>query len=191
MVTFSRLQGRAVLKEVFKARKQDVVSIMEKNGATGEINVFEICNEITHLIPHEAEIADDLRTIREETGNDRYGVLQWSVDHVDAMLPHYEKFKPLFDQAMRLEGVKKSQGKHAAGLVIANDSISNLVPLVYDPRSKEQIVGVEMYDAEALNCVKFDFLGVAALDKLQRIEELVRGNADKLEAKLIEDYLDG
>lgn len=189
MVTFSRLQGRAVLKEVFKARKQDVISIMQKNGATGEINVFDISNDITKLIPHEAEIADDLQSIREETGNDRYGVLQWSIDHVDAMKQHYEKFKPLFDQAMRLEGVKKSQGKHAAGLVIANEPIKNLVPMVFDSKSKQQIVGVEMGDAEILNCVKFDFLGIAGLDKLKMMEALIHGDAELLEAKLVKDYL--
>ncbi len=190
MVTFSRLQGRAVLKEVFKARQQDVISIMKKHGAEGEINPFEVCNEITKLIPNEAEISDDLQIIREETGQDDYGILQWTIDHIDEMKQHYEKFKPLFDQAMRLEGVKKSQGRHAAGLVIASQPIAHLVPMVYDPRSKEQIVGLEMNDAEGLGCVKFDFLGIASLDKLQRIQDLVHGKADELEAKIIEDYLE-
>ncbi len=193
MITFSRLQGKAALKEVFKARKQDVVSIVKKHRDKKDdsiVNPFEICNEITNMIPHESEIMGDLQSIREETGDDSYGILRWTIDHVSSIIPFYEKFKPLFDQAMRLEGVKKSQSKHAAGIVISREPINQLVPMVFDPRSKEQVVGLEMFDAEKLSCVKFDFLGVATLDKLKRVQDLVRGMGDQLEADLIEDYLE-
>ncbi len=193
MITFSRLQGKAALKEVFKARKLDVISIVKKHRDPDDdslINPFEICNEITPFIPHESEIMGDLQTIREETGDDSYGILRWTIDHVSAVIPFYEKFKPLFDQAVRLEGVKKSQSKHAAGIVISSEPINQLVPMMYDPRSKEQVIGLEMFDAEGMGCVKFDFLGVATLDKLKRVQDLVRGMGDKLEADLIDDYLE-
>ncbi len=193
MITFSRLQGKAALKEVFKARKLDVISIVKKHRDPDDdslINPFEICNEITPFIPHESEIMGDLQTIREETGDDSYGILRWTIDHVSAIIPFYEKFKPLFDQGIRLEGIKKSQSRHAAGVVISSEPINKLVPMMYDSRSKEKVVGLEMFDAEKMGCVKFDFLGVATLDKLKRVQDLVRGMGDKLEADLIEDYLE-
>ncbi len=41
----------------------------------------------------------------------------------------YESYRPLFDQAMRIEGTKKSQSRHAGGVVIADVPIADLVPL--------------------------------------------------------------
>jgi DNA polymerase III alpha subunit len=185
MITFGRLQGKAALKEVFRANPDTVKHLMKvktvKEGKDqDDINMtpHDLCNEITKHIPDEASIADELRQVRQEQGDD-YGILQWAVHNVEQVQNAYEWFKPLFDQAMKIEGTKKSQSKHAAGVVIADRPIEELVPLSYDAKNKDRIVGVEMSDAEALGGVKFDFLGVVALDKLWKIQNLVNGCGTK------------
>jgi DNA polymerase-3 subunit alpha len=193
MVTFGRLQGKAALKEVFRAQPDLVKHLMKVKAIKEGKNIeeisttpFDLVNEITSLMPDEASIIDDLQKIREETENHDYGILNWSIDNIDKVKEYYNWYKPLFDQSMRLEGTKKSQSKHAAGLVIADIPISELVPLVYDPKNKTRIVGLEMGSAEALGCVKFDFLGVVCLDKLWLCQDLINETNKKIE--IIEGY---
>lgn len=185
MITFNRLQGKAALKEVFRAQPDTVKHLMKvralKEGKDVDdisITPHDLCNNITHHIPDEATITDELRQARAEHGDD-YGILQWSVDNIEQVKNAYEWYKPLFDQAMRIEGTKKSQSKHAAGIVIADRKIEELVPMVYDATSKNRIVGLEMNDAEKMGAVKFDFLGVVALDKLWRAQDLINGVSEK------------
>lgn len=180
MITFGRLQGRAALKEVFRAQPDTVEHLIKvdasRKGIKPEdvmLDTVDLCNEITKHIPDEAAISDELQQARESDPN--YGILDWSIHNVEKIQEYYESFKPLFDQARRIEGTKKSQSKHAAGIVIADRPIEELVPLAYDAKGKQTIAGLEMNDAEAMGAVKFDFLGVAALDKLWRIQDLVNG----------------
>lgn len=179
MITFGRLQGRAALKEVFRAQPDTVKHLMKvkavKEGDELEdicMSPHDLCNDITKHIPDEATISDELRQAREEHGDD-YGILQWAIEHIKQVKEAYKWYKPLFDQAMRIEGTKKSQSKHAAGVVIADRPIEELVPLTYDAKNKDRVVGLEMKDAEALGCVKFDFLGVVALDKMWMAMDLI------------------
>lgn len=180
MITFGRLQGRAALKEVFRAQPKFVEHLMKvdaaKKGLKPEdvvMNPTDLCNEITKHVPDEAAISDELQQAREE--NPDYGILDWAIHNVDKVQDFYDSYKPLFDQARRIEGTKKSQSKHAAGIVIADRKIEELVPLAFDTKGRNTIAGLEMFDAEAMGAVKFDFLGVAALDKIWRIQDLING----------------
>jgi len=183
MITFGRLQGKAALKEVFRAQPDTARHLMRvkavkegKDPNDVAEHPFDVCNDITRHIPDEAMIVDDLRQMREETGDDGYGILRWAVEHVVQVGRAYEWYKPLFDQAMRIEGTKKSQSRHAGGIVIADAPIADLVPLAYDAKTKARVCGLEMGDAETMGAVKFDFLGVTVLDKLWFAERLVNGN---------------
>ena len=185
MITFGRLQGKAALKEVFRANPDTVKHLMKvkalkegKDSNDISMTPHDLCNEITKYIPDEAAIADELRQARDDQGDD-YGILQWAVHNVDQVQGEYEWFKPLFDQAMRIEGTKKSQSKHAAGVVIADRPIEELTPMTYDAKNKDRVVGLEMSSAEAMGAVKFDFLGVVALDKLWKAQDLINGNDDE------------
>ncbi len=179
MITFGRLQGKAALKEVFRANPDMIKHLMKvkcvKEGKEhNNINMapYDLCNEITKYIPDEAAISDELQQIREESG-EGYGILEWAIEHVEQVKDAYEWYKPLFDQAIRIEGTKKSQSKHAAGVVITSLPIKELVPLVYDAKNKDRIVGLDMSSAEAMGCVKFDFLAVTSLDKMWFAQELI------------------
>lgn len=180
MVTFGRLQGKAALKEVFRAQPETVKQMMKvralKLGKKPEEVVqkpFDLCNEITEYIPDEAAINDELQQIRKERDDESYGVLQWAIEHVDQVREFYKWYKPLFDQAMRIEGTRKSQSKHAAGVVIADRPVAELLPMVYDTKTKARICGLEMTQVEALGGVKYDFLGVTALDKIHYASQLI------------------
>jgi DNA polymerase III alpha subunit len=58
--------------------------------------------------------------------------------------------------------------------------------MAYDAKSKHVVVGVEMSNAEAMGAVKFDFLGVVALDKLRFSQDMI--NCVSKKAEVIEDY---
>jgi len=194
MITFGRLQGKAALKEVFRAEPDTVRHLMKvkalkegKDGNDVAMNPHDLCNDITKYIPDEAAISDELKQARDEQGED-YGILQWSINHVEQVKNAYEWYKPLFDQAIRIEGTKKSQSKHAAGVVIADRAIRELVPLAYDSKNKDRVVGIEMSNAEDMGAVKFDFLGIVALDKLWKAQDLINGTSTEhvLDSEFVE-----
>ena len=101
----------------------------------------------------------------------------WSLQNIPEKLSAYcwiddsEKlqgeYAKEFEQAMRLEGVFKSQGKHAAGVVISSEKLDKVCPMIKPSRGDEKIAGMEMADLEAIGCVKFDILGVSLLEKIQ------------------------
>lgn len=78
-----------------------------------------------------------------------------------------------FRQAIAIEGTFKSQGKHAAGVIITSKDLNKVVPMVYDKKTKEKIVGLEMNAAEDMGLVKFDILGLALLDKISGVNNLL------------------
>ena len=65
----------------------------------------------------------------------------------------------------------KSQGKHAAGVVISSDNLSEVCPMVRDKHGEEKVAGLEMQDLESMGHVKFDVLGINFLDKIMKIME--------------------
>ena len=85
-------------------------------------------------------------------------------------------YSKLFEQAMRIEGTFKSQGKHAAGVVISSNSLDKVCPMVRDKKGSEKIAGMEMNDLEAMGHVKFDILGVSLLDKIIGIISVLEPN---------------
>jgi DNA polymerase-3 subunit alpha len=168
MVTFSRLQGRAAIKDVLRAHEK---------------GTFDEINKITDHIPDEAAISDELQEMREETGE--ASILMWALENNPKELAPWCRIGddgklegPLaveFAQAIRLEGTKRNQSKHAAGVVIAPRSLADSCPMVFDKSTNRRICGVEMSDLEAMGFFKFDILGVAALDKMQGAISLLKG----------------
>ena len=79
-----------------------------------------------------------------------------------------------FEQAIRLEGTKSNQSKHAAGVLIASEELADVCPMVYDSKNKQTIAGMEMQDLENLGVVKFDILGIAMLDKIMSISDILK-----------------
>lgn len=160
MITFGRLQGRSAIKEVLRIN---------------EACSFAEMNAITKNIPNEAEISDQLADMDDE---DR-SIIKWALInranelrdfcHINENGKLDGDYAEYFEQAIRIEGTFKTQGKHAAGVVISKHPLKKVCPMVGQRDSSEKIAGLEMSDLESLGHVKFDVLGLSLLDKLMFI----------------------
>src|SRR5450755_1218281 len=79
-----------------------------------------------------------------------------------------------FDIAQRLEGLTRHASTHAAGIVIADRTLSELVPLYRDPKSDMPVTQFNMKWVEPAGLVKFDFLGLKTLTVLDVALKLLR-----------------
>ncbi len=166
--TFGRLMGRACLKEVLRA--------------------WEVCNakemdKITQCLTDESSIMDDLQEMSDEDGE--ASIIRWALENNSKELKEWATldretgkvngpFGIYFEQAMRIEGTHKSMGSHAAGIVISNTDISDVVPVRYDRNNGKAIIDVSMEDVEKLGLLKFDLLSVSVLDKIQCAEKMIK-----------------
>ncbi len=79
----------------------------------------------------------------------------------------------LIDLAMQLEGLPRNSSTHAAGVVIGDRPLEQLVPLYRDPRSDMPVTQFDMKHVESSGLVKFDFLGLKTLSVLQKAVDLL------------------
>ena len=75
--------------------------------------------------------------------------------------------------ALKLEGLYRHASTHAAGVVIGDRPLDELVPLYRDPRSETPVTQFSMNDVERAGLVKFDFLGLKTLTVLDRARKLL------------------
>lgn len=80
----------------------------------------------------------------------------------------------LLDTAMKLEGLYRHASTHAAGIVIGDRPLSELVPMYRDPRSDMPVTQFNMKYVEQAGLVKFDFLGLKTLTVLETAVKLIR-----------------
>ena len=81
--------------------------------------------------------------------------------------------KRLIDLAMQLEGLPRNSSTHAAGVVIGDRPLAQLVPLYRDPRSDMPVTQFDMKFVEDAGLVKFDFLGLKTLSVLRKAVDLL------------------
>ena len=95
----------------------------------------------------------------------------------------------LLDLAKQLEGLPRHASTHAAGVVIADRPLAELVPLYRDPRSDMPVTQFDMKYVEGAGLVKFDFLGLKTLSVLQKATQMLshRGVAIDLDALTWDD----
>ena len=79
-----------------------------------------------------------------------------------------------FDISQKLEGLTRHASTHAAGIVIADRPLTELVPLYRDPKSLMPVTQFNMKWVEPAGLVKFDFLGLKTLTVLDVAVKLVR-----------------
>ncbi len=81
--------------------------------------------------------------------------------------------KRLIDLAMQLEGLPRNSSTHAAGVVIGDRPLAQLVPLYRDPRSDMPVTQFDMKYVEDTGLIKFDFLGLKTLSVLRKATDLM------------------
>jgi len=79
----------------------------------------------------------------------------------------------LLDLAQQLEGLPRNSSTHAAGVVIGDRPLAQLVPLYRDPRSDMPVTQFDMKYVEDTGLIKFDFLGLKTLSILRKAQDLL------------------
>ncbi len=145
IITFGRLKSRAVLKDTGRVLQMGY----------GQID------RLAKLVPNHPTDPWDLK--RALNG----------VSDLAGAYKNEPDVRRLFDLAMKLEGLPRHASTHAAGVVIGDRPLDQLVPLYRDPRSEMPVTQFDMKYAEAAGLVKFDFLGLKTLSVLQRALDLI------------------
>ena len=150
IITFGSLQSRAVLRDVGR-----VLGL-----PYGQVD--RICKLVPNNPANPTTLSEaidgDIR-IREERDND---------DDIASMLKI----------GLELEGLYRNASTHAAGLVIGDEPLQNIVPLYRDPRSEMPVTQFNMKWVEAAGLVKFDFLGLKTLTVIDKAINLIKLKKD-------------
>jgi DNA polymerase-3 subunit alpha len=85
-----------------------------------------------------------------------------------------ERVARLFKVAGSLEGLYSNASTHAAGIVIADQPLHEVMPLYRDPKSEMPVTQFNMKWVEPAGLVKFDFLGLKTLTVLSAAAVLIR-----------------
>lgn len=146
IITFGKLQAKAVVRDVGRVLGMP----------------YPFVDKISKLIPHnptnpvsleEALMqGPELRTLRETD----------------------PQVAELMDIALDLEGLYRHASTHAAGIVISDRPLEQLVPLYRDPKSDMAVTQFNMKAVEQAGLVKFDFLGLKTLTIIEDTANLIR-----------------
>jgi DNA polymerase-3 subunit alpha len=93
--------------------------------------------------------------------------------------------KRAFDIALKLEGLYRHASTHAAGIVIGDRPLAELVPLYRDPKSDMPVTQFSWKLVEQAGLVKFDFLGLKTLTVLQTAVGLLKRRGVELDLTAI------
>jgi DNA polymerase-3 subunit alpha len=161
IITFGKLQARAVLRDVGRVLEMPY-------GQVDRICKLVPNNPANPVTLGEAiESEPELRRQRDED----------------------EAVRTLISIGLKLEGLYRNASTHAAGVVIGDRPLKELVPLYRDPRSDMPATQFNMKWVEPAGLVKFDFLGLKTLSVLQKAVALVadRGITIDLQAVPLDD----
>jgi DNA polymerase III subunit alpha len=145
IITFGKLQARAVLRDV---------------GRVLEMPYGQV-DRICKLVPNNPADPVTLQQAIESEKQFR--------EEIDAD----ETVGKLVETGLKLEGLYRHASTHAAGVVIGDRPLDELIPLYRDPRSDMPVTGFNMKFVEKAGLVKFDFLGLKTLTVLDKAVKLV------------------
>jgi DNA polymerase-3 subunit alpha len=155
IITFGKLQARAAVRDVGR-----VLGLP-----------FGQVNRVAELIPNNPAKPVTLKQAID--GEPR----------LQAMRDEDEAVRRLLEIALQLEGLYRHASTHAAGVVIGDRPLIELVPLYRDPRSELLVTQYSMKHVEAAGLVKFDFLGLTTLTILERAVVMLRGLGSEVDLK--------
>ncbi|HET9427070.1 MAG TPA: DNA polymerase III subunit alpha [Allosphingosinicella sp.] len=153
IITFGKLKARAVLKDTGRVLQMPY----------GQVD------RLAKLIPNHP--TDPWTLERALNG----------VSELAAEYRNDAQVRRLFDLAMKLEGLPRHSSTHAAGVVIGDRPLDQLVPLYRDPRSDMPVTQFDMKYVEAAGLVKFDFLGLKTLSVLRKAVEMLGRRGIKID----------
>ncbi|WP_326524585.1 DNA polymerase III subunit alpha [Sphingomonas sp.] len=145
IITFGKLKARAVVKDTGRVLQMSY----------GQVN------RLAGLIPNHPT---DPWTLERALN----GVAELAAEY-----KNHSDVRHLLDLAQKLEGLPRHSSTHAAGVVIGDRPLAQLVPLYRDPRSDMPVTQFDMKYVEGAGLVKFDFLGLKTLSVLKKAVELL------------------
>ena len=106
---------------------------------------------------------------------------QRTEDEIKKAISEDPLVKEMFEIASKLEGLYRHASTHAAGIVIGDRPLHELIPLYQDPHSDIPATQFSMKHSEAMGLVKFDFLGLKTLTVIQRAIDLIKNDGKQLD----------
>ncbi|QDZ02583.1 DNA polymerase III subunit alpha [Nitratireductor mangrovi] len=146
IITFGTLQARAVLRDVGRVLQMP----------------YGLVDRLTKLVP--ANPANPVKLADAIAAEPRFAEETEKEPIVEQLL----------EIAQKLEGLYRHASTHAAGIVIGDRPLSELVPMYRDPRSDMPVTQFNMKKVEDAGLVKFDFLGLKTLTVLETGVKLIR-----------------
>ncbi len=146
IITFGKLQARAVLRDVGRVLQMPY----------GQVD--RICK----LIPN-----NPANPVSLEQALELEPALKQQRDQDETV-------RTLIDIGLKLEGLYRHASTHAAGVVIGDRPLYELVPLYQDERSELPATQFSMKYVEAAGLLKFDFLGLKTLTVIEKCSQLIR-----------------
>ncbi len=147
IITYGKLQSKAVIRDVARVLQMP----------------YSQADRISKMIPPGVQ--------------GKNPTLQEALDQVpelEEMRQNDPQVNKLFDIAMKLEGLYRHSGVHAAGVVIGDRPLELLVPLYKDPRADMPVTQYDMKFVEETGLIKFDFLGLKTLTVIKRAVDWVK-----------------
>jgi DNA-directed DNA polymerase III PolC len=123
---------------------------------------FGLCDRLSKMIPVEGVKPVSVKRARKEE------------PRLQEMEKEEAAVTELLDIAERTEGLLRNASTHAAGVVIGDRPLDELVPLYRDPRSDMPATQFNMKWVEQAGLVKFDFLGLKTLTVIQNALDLLK-----------------
>ena len=157
IITFGTLASRAAIRDV---------------GRVLEIPYSEI-DQFAKLIPYNP--ANPL-SLEESINSDK---------NLKELVISDERISNVVDISLKLEGLHRHASTHAAGVVIGDSSIINIVPLYKDPNTSVNATQFSMKYVEKAGLIKFDFLGLTTLSIIQDSIKLIKENHSNFDLKHI------
>ncbi len=152
IVTFGKFQARMILRDV---------------GRVMQLPYSQV-DRLCKMIPNNPAQPVTLSQALDENASLREMIQQ---DH---------QLIKLFDMGKKLEGLYRHASTHAAGVVISDQPLNNVIPLFKDESSDLSVTQFSMKYVEAMGLVKFDFLGLKTLTVIQECCILIQQNHNTL-----------
>ena len=148
IITFGKLKARMVIRDVGR-----VLGL-----------AYGFVDSISKMIPFDPSRPQSLT---ECIGNE---------PRFQKLINEDNRVKKLADLSLKLEGLNRNVATHAAGVVIADKKLSEIVPLYKDTSANLLLPSTQfdMYSAENAGLIKFDFLGLKTLTVINNTQKLIR-----------------
>jgi DNA-directed DNA polymerase III (polc) len=160
IATFGEIKSKTALKDVGRVARSDEF---------GEYGFGEM-DRLTKLIPMDKANPKPLKDAMADNDSPQFR----------EMVESDRKYKLLIDNAMKIEGLFRSQGSHAAGVLITGVPLSTICAIGWDDKKQMGVSQFNMKDVEPAGAVKFDFLGLKTLSVLRETVENIKNTTGKV-----------